>query len=324
MLINESAMLLNLISIALLGLLAATALLVLLWLFTARYIEQLSPFTQQRVLWLFVVTPWVVSSICVCVFFSSLLQSDRLFWLDQLAHWHHPYVFQLDSWHSVTLVLFILGLAYLLTRKGLDAARHLNTLKSITHLSQKRTGHERTRRDTIVLESQTPAAFAAGLVHSKCYITTGLIEQVSETELDIIIAHERAHIRHRDVQKKLLFTLFASLYPKPVARRLNRLFSVAMEQLADAHVCQSHCAFDIAETLLKAARAQQVSTRTNSLLVNYVSADDVDIRVRALIAPQTFRSLPWAYCLLLMVLITLLSSVAVDALHHLMEALFSH
>ena len=324
MLIDATAILLNLLNIALFGLLAAVALLSLLWPLTAHYLQHLSPFTQQRVLWLFVTTPWVASSICVCVFLASLNQNVDFLWLDQLAHWHHPYVFQLDSWHSVTLVLFILGLAYLLTKKGLDAARHLNTLKSITHLSQKKTGHERTRRDIIVLESQTPTAFAAGLVNSKCYITTGLIEQVSKTELDIIIAHERAHIRHRDVQKKLLFTLFASLYPKPVARRLNRLFSVAMEQLADAHVCQSHCAFDIAETLLKAARAQQVSTRTNSLLVNYVSADDVDIRVRALIAPQTFRSLPWAYCLLLMVLITLLSSVAVDALHHLIEALFSH
>ena len=69
MLINESAILLNLLSIALMGLLTAIALLVLVWPFTARYITQLSACTQQKVLWLFVATPWAASIICVFIFF---------------------------------------------------------------------------------------------------------------------------------------------------------------------------------------------------------------------------------------------------------------
>ena len=324
MLINEWAMVLNLISIALMGMLAATALLALMWPFTARYIPQLSPSSQQRVLWLFVATPWATSTICVFVFLLSLDSSDNSLWLGRLTHWHHPYVFHLDSWHSAILVTFVLGLAYVLTRKGLNTFRHFNALNSITRLSQRETNHWGTGPDIIVLDSQTPSAFAGGLMRPKCYVTTGLIERVTETELDIIIEHERTHIKHRDIQKKLLFSLFASLYPKPVARRLNRMFSVTVEQLADAHVGKSHCAFAIAETLVKAARAQHLSAGANPLMVNYVTADDVDVRVRALIAPQAFRSLSWAYCLLLMALVTFVSSAAVDAVHHLIEAVFSH
>lgn len=326
MLINESAILLNLLSIALMGLLAATALLVLVWLFTARYIEQLSACAQQKVLWLFVVTPWTVSIICVFVFLASLFQSDRSFWLGRLTHWHHPYVFHLDSWHSATLLLFILGVTYVLVRKSLKTIRHLNTLNSITRLSVDEARYWEIGRDIVVLESQTPTAFAAGLMHPKCYVTTGLIERVTGTELDIIIEHERAHIKHRDTQKKLLFTVFTSLFPKSVARCLNRLFSVAMEQLADAHVSKSYCAFDIAETLIKAARTQSVTTsNVNPLMVNYVTADDVDVRIRALVTPHAFRSsFPLGYGLLLIALTTIVSSAAVDGLHHLIEAVFSH
>ena len=324
MLINESAILLNLLSIALMGLLTAIALLVLVWPFTARYITQLSACTQQKVLWLFVATPWAASIICVFVF-SSLFQPDSSLWLGRFTHWHHPYVFHLDSWHSATLFVFILGSAYVLTSKGLNTVHHLNTLNSLTRFSQRKASHWEIGRDIAVLECQTPSAFAAGLMRPKCYVTTGLIERVTETELDIIIEHERAHIKHRDTQKKLLFALLTSLYPKPIARRLNRLFSVAMEQLADAHVSKSYCAFEIAETLVKAARVQHASTgNANPLMVNYVTADDVDLRVRALVSPQAFRSHSWGYYLLFMALTTMVSSAGVDGLHHLIEAIFSH
>lgn len=325
MLINESAILLNLLSIALMGLLAAIALLVLVWPFTARYITQLSACTQQKVLWLFVATPWAASIICVFVFFSSLFQPDSSLWLGRFTHWHHPYVFHLDSWHSATLFIFILGSAYVLASKGLNTVHHLNTLNSLTRFSQIKASHWEIGRDIAVLESQTPSAFAAGLMRPKCYVTTGLIERVTEKELDIIIEHEQAHIKHRDTQKKLLFALLTSLYPKPIARRLNRLFSVAMEQLADAHVSKSYCAFEIAETLVKAARVQHASTgNANPLMVNYVTADDVDLRVRALVSPQAFRSHSWGYYLLFMALTTMVSSAGVDGLHHLIEAIFSH
>ncbi len=78
MLINESAILLNLLSIALMGLLTAIALLVLVWPFTARYITQLSACTQQKVLWLFVATPWAASIICVFIFFFFPISTGQL------------------------------------------------------------------------------------------------------------------------------------------------------------------------------------------------------------------------------------------------------
>lgn len=333
MLINEWAIVFNLLSIALLGLLAAAALLALIWPLVARHFTLFSAATQKTLLWLFVGTPWVASSLCLVIFIPSVFQLEPALWLTPLAHWHHPYVFYLDSWHGAALLLFMLGAAYVFIKNGLGAARHLNALDLLTRLSTQRAdrGTEgnpmpwNIGRDIIVLESRAPVAFAAGLLRPRCYVTTGLIEQVTETELDIILAHEGAHIKHKDTRKKWLFALLASLYPRPITQRLNRLFSLATEQLADAHVSQSYSVFDIAQTLVNAAKIWRFSENSvNGVSINAFITDDVDVRVRALVAPQRFRSFPWVCCLLIMVLTTIMSFVGVDSLHHLVEAIFSH
>lgn len=333
MLINEWAIVFNLLSIALMGLLAAAALLALIWPLMARHVTLFFAGTHKKLLWLFVVTPWVASILCLFIFLPSVFQLESTPWLAQLAHWHHPYVFYLDSWHGAALFLFMLGTAYVFIKNGLGAARHLNALDLLTRLSKESPGSRvqsnsrqwKIGRDIIVLESRTPVAFAAGLLSPRCYVTTGLIGQVSEAELEIILAHERAHIKCKDTQKKLLFALLASLYPRPITQRLNRLFSLATEQLADAHVSQSYSVFDIAQTLVNAARIRRFSGNSvNAVSINYFIADDVDVRVRALVAPQKFRSFPWAHCLLIMMLTTTLSFAGVDSMHHLIEAIFSH
>lgn len=333
MLINEWAIVFNLLGIALMGLLASAVLLALIWPLMARYITLFFAGTQKKLLWLFVVTPWVTSILCLFIFLPSVFQLESALWLTPLAHWHHPYVFYLDSWHGAALFLFMLGAAYVFIRNGLGAARHLNALDLLTRLSKESPGSRvqsdsrqwKVGRDIIVLESRTPVAFAAGLLNPRCYVTTGLIGQVTEAELDIILAHERAHIKHKDTRKKLLFALLASLYPKPITQGLNRLFSLATEQLADAHVSQSYSVFDIAQTLVNATKIQRFSgANVRAASINYFIADDVDVRVRALVVPQKFRSFPSAYCLLIMMLTTTLSFAGVDTLHHLIEAIFSH
>lgn len=325
MLTNEWAIIFNLLSVALIGLLAATALLALVGSSAVSRLNQLSADTLRTTLWLFLFTPWAVSIICVLLFVPSMFRTERTFWLNQVAHWHHPDVFYFDNWHGATLMLFILGLVYLLVRNGLKVFDHLKALDTLTRLSGVNARHREMGRDIVVLESEIPSAFTAGLLHAKCYVTTGLMEQISEKELNIIIEHERAHIKHKDTQNKLMFSIFVLLYPKPLARLFNQLFSLATEQLADAEASKSHCALEIAETLVRAARMQRsFDGRLHPSLVSHFIANDVDSRVRALVSPPGFQSFPWVYCLLFIILTTIISSSGVDALHHLVETVFSH
>ena len=123
----------------------------------------------------------------------------------------------------------------------------------------------------------------------------------------------------------MLFSLLISLFPKPVSIQLNRLFSLVAEKLADTAVSVNHSKLDIAQTLIKSARAQKLfAENVGFKVVNYFITDDVDSRVKALIEPQEFRFFSWAYCLLVLAALTVMSFAGVDGLHHLVETLFSH
>ncbi len=322
MLTNEWAIIFNLLSIVVTALLVTTVLLCFAWLAIAQYIEQFSLHTQKRILWLFVSAPWLLSIIYVAFFVPSLFQSHNTIWL---THWHHPHEFYLTSWHGAFLFVSALGFIYVLTRKLITASRHLSALSSLTGLFQNKGQHEQISLDVVVLESQTPLAFSAGIFNPKCYVTTGLVEQFSGEELDIILEHERAHIKHKDLQQKLLFTLLVSFFPKPVSFQLNRSFSLVAEKLADQSVCENHSKLDIAQTLIKSVRAQKLSKDYFcSAVVNYFTSDDVDSRVKALIEPQDYRLFSWNLCLIFLASFTIVSFVGVDGLHHLIETLFSH
>ncbi|ESZ89438.1 hypothetical protein [Congregibacter litoralis] len=70
MLIDTSAILLNLLNIALIGLFTATLLLCSLAPFAARRAIQLSAGARQGVLWSFVAAPWLVGILCALLFFT--------------------------------------------------------------------------------------------------------------------------------------------------------------------------------------------------------------------------------------------------------------
>lgn len=325
MLINDAAIVFNLMSIGLLSLLLATALLSFLSPLVTRRIKTLSNPTQKKSLWSYVALPWVISLTCVFVFLPSVLQPTASVLLNPLAHWHHPHVFFLSSWHSVTLFLFASGVIFVLLQKGLALSRQAKTLDSLLLLSKVTASSRCLGADVIVVESSEASAFVAGLINPKCYVTTGLIEQVSSKELAIIIEHERAHIRHKDTQQKILFALFSSLFPKRVSQQLNQRFSVVTEHIADSRAGQKYCAFDVAQTLVKACRIQHCSPNLEChSVINHFVESDVEQRVQALIFPQQSRSFPWFYSVVAIVTIAALSFYGVDHLHHLVEALFSH
>lgn len=325
MLTSDLAFVLNLFSIGLLGLLLAVALMTSAWPLLAKYISSLPAHSQARALWLYVAAPWIASGICVLAFLPSMSGVESTFGLGSLAHWHHPYVFYLASWHSVVLSIFLLCFAWVFLKTGRMVIRHLRELRSLTRISQGAVTRWQGRQRITVLDSRVPTAFTAGLVRPECFVTSGLIDQVSERDLSIIIAHEHAHIERRDTARKFLFAAVSSLYPRPVARRMNHLLSLAIEQLADASVGNSYSVFDIAEALVRTAKVQRFSNvQVRGVIASYFISDEIDVRVRALVIPQKLQSLSWMHCLLAVGAIAAASSMCVDQLHHIIEAVFSH
>ena len=64
-----------------------------------------------------------------------------------------------------------------------------------------------------VVDDPAPNAFAAGLRPTNSYVgvTTGLLRTMPKRELEAVIAHEVAHIRHRDTYLMTMATIFAGV-----------------------------------------------------------------------------------------------------------------
>jgi heat shock protein HtpX len=64
-----------------------------------------------------------------------------------------------------------------------------------------------------VVDDAAPNAFAAGLRPTSSYVgvTTGLLRTMPKRELEAVLAHEVAHIRHRDTYLMTIATIFAGI-----------------------------------------------------------------------------------------------------------------
>lgn len=64
-----------------------------------------------------------------------------------------------------------------------------------------------------IVDDPAPNAFAAGLRPERSYVgvTTGLLETMPKRELEAVIAHEVAHIRHRDTYLMTMAVVFAGV-----------------------------------------------------------------------------------------------------------------
>jgi heat shock protein HtpX len=64
-----------------------------------------------------------------------------------------------------------------------------------------------------IVNTQMPNAFAMGRSqkHATVVVTTGILELLSPSELEGVLAHELAHVRHRDVMIMTIASFFASI-----------------------------------------------------------------------------------------------------------------
>ena len=323
MLINDWAVVMNLVAIALLGFIISVSLLSAVWLLLSQFVHLFSTKSQKLVMWIWVTGPWVLGFITMLVFSPIFEQTPMHAWIAEVAHWHHLYVFQLDSWHGLSVALFILFSVVILNIKWRQLhgqSSSVQMLKAFSN-SQHRTISE---QRIIVLDSDVPTAFTSGLIKPICYVSSGLVKQLTGKELDIVIEHELAHVRKKDPLFKLLFALFSAYYPKQLADKLNAKFSLITEHLADQATVMKHSAEDIASTLIKVVRLQKaIPAYENSPVLCFFGADNIAQRVQRLLKPIN-RPMPLAIPIGSLLILLCLTVLAVDATHHLIEFSFSH
>jgi multisubunit Na+/H+ antiporter MnhC subunit len=87
----------------------------------------------------------------------------------------------------------------------------------------------------LVIDGPAPVAFCAGWLRPRVYITTAVLERLSEPELKAVLAHEHKHGSLRDPLRLAIGrVLCRSLFFLPVLRALHCDYADASELTADA------------------------------------------------------------------------------------------
>ncbi|MFT5759482.1 MAG: hypothetical protein ACI9LM_004249 [Alteromonadaceae bacterium] len=322
MIYGEWALALNLFTIAVLSFSVAHVFISLLFSSVKNKIHRYTISTRKSLLWLSVLSPWLMA-LFVSIFFSPFFQSTASFtWLTALAHWHHPDIFYFVSWHSMSLIIFISFTCYIAVRKIMLAYKNNHQVKILRTLGTKNNA------GVFIIDSSIPTAFTGGLSHPSCFVSTGLIEQLSTDDIEIIIQHELAHAHYNDPLKKWLFSFFAAYFTPNVKQIQVAMMAITMEQAADSFFVKSQRqAHKVASTLVKftklAAKYSLDEKYKNELLVHFCR-QSIEQRVLQLLTDNQLKPFPIKIVLFGIILLAVISTTSVDSLHHGIETLFNH
>jgi hypothetical protein len=147
----------------------------------------------------FILTGTIVAAAATTIWSIGLLAADFL--LDRFG-WCR------ETLHGHVHVPALLGVAALAT----VACGAMSVMRSLSR-------HRRARRgpipdgDLLVIQSQTPTAFAVPGRHPHVVVSTGMLDLLDSDEQRAMLAHERAHLRHHHHRLIVATEVAASMLP---------------------------------------------------------------------------------------------------------------
>lgn len=132
----------------------------------------------------------------------------------------------------------------------------------------------------------------AGLLFPKVIISTGMYELLDEAQLTAVLAHEAAHVRHRDPARALAVRCASNaLFYLPLARYLSKKALVASELGADSAAASVAGQSALVRALLEVLGRVRPGLGT---VTEMASLDALDSRIEALQTKALPRSRPKA------------------------------
>ncbi len=162
--------------------------------------------------------------------------------------WAHPAAFHLLGWQGLSAVLFTGLVSGWVCVTVYWAFQHHRYTQLLRDLARREDGIYR-------LETDIPSAFTAGWLRPCVLVSDALAEGLSNEELAVVIAHERAHQARRDPLLLLIFRLCLGVYPTAIRRRFYQAMQLTLEQMADAAAVRAGNQPQlVAQTLVKVHR----------------------------------------------------------------------
>jgi len=171
------------------------------------------------------------------------------------------------------------------------------------------------------VDSDAVFSFTGGLLHPDIYLSRGLREQLAPTQLAAVLAHERAHVRRRDVLRRHLAQLGVLLHGPATAHALLSALELACEEACDAEAAASlGDPAEVAQAIVAVARLKPRPPPALAAGVVGFTAEALTHRVTALLAPPPSEatSSRWLLAGAVVALVVL-----APALHHATETVLS-
>jgi Zn-dependent protease with chaperone function len=210
--------------------------------------------------WLYAVL-WVPPVVLLASFLPGLFgmvveQSDHCFSHGSDHHHHHLCLLHPPhatghplSWAAPLGLVLVVGIVLVRCAwRGRSQRRLARALVATSRPSQLGDGVR-------LLDCREPMAVTVGIRPPMILLSTGLIELATARTLEVVLAHERAHVRRGDTRLARVDRLAAALLPRSVAAPLLEQITLAREQACDAAaVEQIGDPVEVARALTEVAR----------------------------------------------------------------------
>lgn len=252
-----------------------------------------TPSQRARLSWWMLVTPGLagIAYTALTIAMPSLLYDSARFAAACSAHsgalWHmcvwHPSDNGQSAWLWGALALLAGYAAWLAVRALMGLWRVRQTLAAMVRLSG-RPGHS----DKLhVLDIKQPMALACGIGRGHILLSTTLLERLDPRQLRIVLAHEEAHIAHRDVLYRQIAVVLSSIQLPGTRRRLLGDLALASEQRCDLVAATAvGCRVAVAETIVAVEKIFRHHANERLPLSMAFLSGFVPERVEALLSPN--------------------------------------
>lgn len=173
-----------------------------------------------------------------------------------------------------------------------------------------------TNEDVIVVSYPTTLAITMGFFKPRIIISTGLINLLTDEELNAVLAHELYHKNNRDPLKMFLLSLFSTTFRYiPILKWFHQKYRIVQEVLADEYAIERQAtSASLSSALLKMLKVG----KKEKMPFTYASFADtsVNYRIEYLLNPLTELKwqMPWRDAILSIAIFILICSIFIYAL----------